>query len=93
METFRQCKKTCVDAPRNMPGHYPEEPFYLRNLSELHEIEEIMAIVVSDLDSFPPCTTPGCPHHEKNPQTTPKNCNNLSSSNKRKDDLNFDYPH
>ncbi|GFU90936.1 hypothetical protein TNCV_4922691 [Trichonephila clavipes] len=66
-----------------MPDHYPKEPFYVRALSELQEIEETMAIAVSDIDFFPPCTNLGYPHHEKNPSNsprkipqTPKNINN-----------------
>ncbi|GFR02633.1 hypothetical protein TNCT_626121 [Trichonephila clavata] len=71
METFRKCKQACVEALENMPDHYPEEPFYARALSELQEIEETMALAVSDIDSFPPCSTPGCPHHEKTPVSSP----------------------
>ncbi|GFR31829.1 hypothetical protein TNCT_638031 [Trichonephila clavata] len=67
METFRKCKQACVEALKNMPDHYPEDLFYARALSELQEIEETMALAVSDIDSFPPCSTPGCPHHEKTP--------------------------
>ncbi|GFR16068.1 uncharacterized protein TNCT_342451 [Trichonephila clavata] len=44
METFRKCKQACVEALRNMPDHYSEEPFYARALSELQEIEETMAL-------------------------------------------------
>ncbi|GFR24476.1 hypothetical protein TNCT_594751, partial [Trichonephila clavata] len=44
METFRKCKQACVEALKNMPDHFPEEPFYARALSELQEIEETMAL-------------------------------------------------
>ncbi|GFY48231.1 hypothetical protein TNIN_391881 [Trichonephila inaurata madagascariensis] len=99
METIRRCQQTCVDSLRQMPDHYPEEPFYTRALTELQEIEETMAVAVSDIDSFPPCTTPGCPHHEKNPVnsptkkilTTPRN-NNANNPGKRKDISSFEYP-
>ncbi|GFY31505.1 hypothetical protein TNCV_4693491 [Trichonephila clavipes] len=67
METFRRCKQACVDALMMMPDHYPEEPFYVRALTELQDVEETMALAVSDIDSFEPCYIPGCPHHEKNP--------------------------
>ncbi|GFX02805.1 hypothetical protein TNCV_4437871 [Trichonephila clavipes] len=81
MEAFRKCEQACVDTLRQMPDHYPDEPFYRRALTELQDIEETMAIAVSDIDSYDPCTIPGCPHHEKTPsnspikftQTTPKN--------------------
>ncbi|GFX34186.1 nucleic-acid-binding protein from transposon X-element [Trichonephila clavipes] len=54
---------------------------FRKSLTELQDIEETMAIAVSDIDSYDPCTIPGCPHHEKTPpnspikftQTTPKN--------------------
>ncbi|GFY78894.1 hypothetical protein TNIN_86801 [Trichonephila inaurata madagascariensis] len=99
METIRKCQQTCVDSLRQMPDHYPEEPFYTRALTELQEIEETMALAVSDIDSLPPCTTPGCPHHEKTPinsptkiiQTTPK-INNANNPGKRKDNSSFEYP-
>ncbi|GFQ94170.1 uncharacterized protein TNCT_484211 [Trichonephila clavata] len=68
METFIKCKQACVETLNNMPDHNPEEPFYARAFSELQEIEETMALAVSDIDTFPPCSTPGCPHNEKNPR-------------------------
>ncbi|GFX46358.1 hypothetical protein TNCV_238201 [Trichonephila clavipes] len=64
METFRRCKQACVDALMMMPDHYPEEPFYVRPLTELQDVEETMALAVSDIDSFEPCNIPGCPHYE-----------------------------
>ncbi|GFW90793.1 hypothetical protein TNCV_2417881 [Trichonephila clavipes] len=45
METFRRCKQACVDALMMMPNHYPEEPFYVRALTELQDVEETMALV------------------------------------------------
>ncbi|GFV65849.1 hypothetical protein TNCV_1256031 [Trichonephila clavipes] len=57
METFRKCKQACVDALKQMPDHYPEEPFFVRALTELQEIEESISIAVSDIDSFDPCVT------------------------------------
>ncbi|GFY08592.1 hypothetical protein TNCV_810251 [Trichonephila clavipes] len=100
MEAFRKCKQACVDTLRQMPDHYPDEPFYRRALTELQDIEETMAVAVSDIDSYDPCTIPGCPHHEKTPpnspikftQTTPKsNAQNINPC-KRKDNSNFEYP-
>ncbi|GFX09283.1 nucleic-acid-binding protein from transposon X-element [Trichonephila clavipes] len=44
METFRRCKQACVDALMMMPDHHPDEPFYVRALTELHDIEETMAL-------------------------------------------------
>ncbi|GFX72068.1 hypothetical protein TNCV_2346561 [Trichonephila clavipes] len=51
METFRRCKQACVDALMMMPDHYPEEPFYVRALTELQDVEETMALAISDNDS------------------------------------------
>ncbi|GFT69008.1 hypothetical protein TNCV_3033271 [Trichonephila clavipes] len=48
METFRKCKQACVDALRQMPDHYPEEPFFVRALTELQDILETRVIAVSD---------------------------------------------
>ncbi|GFV06098.1 hypothetical protein TNCV_3143861 [Trichonephila clavipes] len=93
METFRRCKQACVDALMMMLDHHPDEPFYVRALIELHDIEEAMALAVSDIDSFEPCIIPGCPHHEKTPQNSPlKSSPDTSYSGKRKEISNFEYP-
>ncbi|GFX53391.1 hypothetical protein TNCV_2946301 [Trichonephila clavipes] len=100
METFRKFKQACVDALRQMPDHFSEEPFFVRAPTELQEIEETMAIAVSDIDSFDPCNIPGCPHHENTPQnspnkltqSTPKTLNQTNNFGKRKDNSNFEYP-
>ncbi|GFV02789.1 hypothetical protein TNCV_837851 [Trichonephila clavipes] len=99
MEAFRKCKQACVDILRQRPDHYPDEPFYVRALTELQDIEETMAIAVSDIDSYVPCTIPGCPHYEKTltssstklTQTTPKSNNQLNNPGKRKDNSIFEY--
>ncbi|GFT63403.1 hypothetical protein TNCV_3696521 [Trichonephila clavipes] len=44
METFHRCKQACVDALMMMPDHHPDEPFYVRALTELQDIEETMAL-------------------------------------------------
>ncbi|GFX97618.1 PRE_C2HC domain-containing protein [Trichonephila clavipes] len=44
METFRRCKQACVDALRMMPDHHPDEPFYVRTVTELQDIEEAMTL-------------------------------------------------
>ncbi|GFU72290.1 uncharacterized protein TNCV_1136191 [Trichonephila clavipes] len=31
METFRKCKQACINALRQMPDHYPEEPFLYKH--------------------------------------------------------------
>ncbi|GFX59704.1 hypothetical protein TNCV_1777441 [Trichonephila clavipes] len=66
METFRKFKQACVDALRcriTIPRNHS-----LFEHLELQDIEETMAIAASEIDSFDPCNTPGCPHHEKTPQ-------------------------
>ncbi|GFV42840.1 hypothetical protein TNCV_3580901 [Trichonephila clavipes] len=83
-----------------MPDHYPDEPFYVRALTELQDIEETMAIAASGIDTYDPCTISGCPHHEKPPsssptkltQTTPKSSNQINNPGKRKDNSSFEYP-
>ncbi|GFW91289.1 hypothetical protein TNCV_737041 [Trichonephila clavipes] len=97
METFRRCKQACVDALMMMPDHHPDEPFYVRALTDMtsnkHDIEEAMALAVSDIDSFEPCIIPGCPHHEKTPQNSPlKSTPDTNYSGKRKEISNFEYP-
>ncbi|GFT14933.1 nucleic-acid-binding protein from transposon X-element [Trichonephila clavipes] len=100
MEAFRKCKQACVDTLRQMPDHYLDEPFYVRALTELQDIEETMALAVSDIDSYDPCTIPGCPLHKKTPtssptkltQITPKSNNQINNPGKRKDISSFEYP-
>ncbi|GFU58037.1 hypothetical protein TNCV_4846801 [Trichonephila clavipes] len=48
----------------------PDEPFYVRAVTELQDIEEAMTLAVSDIDSFEPCIIPGCPHHENEKNST-----------------------
>ncbi|GFS81972.1 hypothetical protein TNCV_1790481 [Trichonephila clavipes] len=93
MKAFLRCKQVCVDALMMMPDHHPEEPFYVRALTELQDIEEAMALAVSDIDSFEFCIIPGFPHHEKTPQNSPiKSTPNTNYSGKRKENSNFEYP-
>ncbi|GFV06349.1 hypothetical protein TNCV_1528731 [Trichonephila clavipes] len=88
-----------------MPDHHPDEPFYRGAVSELQEIEETINLALSDLASFPPCVSPGCPHPESVSKTnSPKisldvtptkrtlNFNNNRTSNKRKEDSDFEHP-
>ncbi|GFY23454.1 probable RNA-directed DNA polymerase from transposon BS [Trichonephila clavipes] len=42
LEAFRRCKQAYVDVLMMMPDHYPEEPFYVRALTELQDVEETM---------------------------------------------------
>ncbi|GFX55703.1 HTH CENPB-type domain-containing protein [Trichonephila clavipes] len=64
------------------------------------DIEETTAVAVSDIDSYDPCTIPGCSHHEITPpnspikftQTTPKINSLTANPCKRKDNSNFEYP-
>ncbi|GFX28909.1 hypothetical protein TNCV_4251481 [Trichonephila clavipes] len=61
METFRRCKQACVDALMMMPDLHPDEPFYVRALTELHDIEEAMALAVTTLEKgkkFPTLNIP-----------------------------------
>ncbi|GFY62410.1 hypothetical protein TNIN_65511 [Trichonephila inaurata madagascariensis] len=101
METFKKCKIACISELKAMPDHHPDEPFYRRATSELQEIEESINLAVSDIASFPPCTTPGCPHHESvskiltpinSPNVTPTKSALIRISNKRKEDPDFEYP-
>ncbi|GFU65831.1 nucleic-acid-binding protein from transposon X-element [Trichonephila clavipes] len=105
METFKKFKLACIAELQAMPDHHPDEPFYRRAVSELQEVEETINLAVSDLASFPPCVSPGCPHHDSglkiitpknSPDETPtKRVLNLNSnriSNKRKEESDFEYP-
>ncbi|GFW08204.1 hypothetical protein TNCV_956351 [Trichonephila clavipes] len=105
METFKKFKLACISELQAMPDHHPDEPFYRRAVSELQEIEETINLAVSDLASFPPCVSPGCSHHDSglkintpkiSPDVTPTkrilNFNNNRTSNKRKEDPDFEYP-
>ncbi|GFY51022.1 hypothetical protein TNIN_230361 [Trichonephila inaurata madagascariensis] len=69
METFLKCKQACVVALQQIPDHYPEEHFFVRALTQLQDVEVTMAIAVSDIDSYDPCTIPGCSLTMKNLQS------------------------
>ncbi|GFV26570.1 nucleic-acid-binding protein from transposon X-element [Trichonephila clavipes] len=72
--TFKKFKLACIAELQAMPDHHPDEPFYRRAVSELQEVEETINLAVSDLASFPPCVSPGCPHHDSGLKIiTPKN--------------------
>ncbi|GFV99832.1 hypothetical protein TNCV_5081921 [Trichonephila clavipes] len=81
-----------IDSPRrtptpplsaSMPDHHPDEPFYRRAVSELQEVEETINLAVSDLASFPPCVSPGCPHHDSGLKIiTPKNSPDVTPTKK-----------
>ncbi|GFT94838.1 hypothetical protein TNCV_1471551 [Trichonephila clavipes] len=49
METFRRCNQACVDALMMMPDQNPNEPFYVRAVTELQDIEEAMALAALTL--------------------------------------------
>ncbi|GFT52235.1 hypothetical protein TNCV_2530961 [Trichonephila clavipes] len=64
----------------------PDEPFYVRAVTELQDIEEAMTLAVSDIDSFEPCIISGCPHHEneKTQQNSPvKSTSTTNNSGKK----------
>ncbi|GFT21952.1 PRE_C2HC domain-containing protein [Trichonephila clavipes] len=105
METFKKFKLDCIAELQAMPDHHPDEPFYRRAVSELQEVEETINLAVSDLASFPPSVSPGCPHHDSglkiitpknSPDVTPTkrvlNLNSNRTSNKRKEESDFEYP-
>ncbi|GFX21455.1 hypothetical protein TNCV_1398691 [Trichonephila clavipes] len=77
-----------------MPDHHPDEPFYVRALTELHDIEETMALAVSDIDSFEPLHYPlAAPIMKKNSSKFPlKSTPDTNYSGKRKEISNFEYP-
>ncbi|GFY12514.1 PRE_C2HC domain-containing protein [Trichonephila clavipes] len=52
METFRRCKQACVDALMMMPDHHPDEPFYVRAVTELQDIEEAMTCWRKEISNF-----------------------------------------
>ncbi|GFV07434.1 hypothetical protein TNCV_1737891 [Trichonephila clavipes] len=98
METFRKFKQAYFDSLKQMPDHYPDEPFFVRALTELHEIDETMAIAVSDIDSFDPVIFLAALIMKKTPQNSPikltqstpklqSQTNNYGNYN-----LNFEYP-
>ncbi|GFS47236.1 hypothetical protein TNIN_299551 [Trichonephila inaurata madagascariensis] len=48
METIREMPTDMRRLLRQMPDHYPEDPFYTRALPELQEIEVTMALATSE---------------------------------------------
>ncbi|GFW26590.1 PRE_C2HC domain-containing protein [Trichonephila clavipes] len=71
MEAFRKSKQACVDTLRQMPDHYPDEPFYRRAVTELQDIEETMAIATtpkSNTQNIKPCKRKDNSNFEYPPQ-------------------------
>ncbi|GFV83591.1 hypothetical protein TNCV_5120811 [Trichonephila clavipes] len=83
METFRRCKQACVDELMMMPDHYPEEPFYVRALTELQDVEETMALAgaqINNLENTGPVTS-GSNLASPREVTTNKGSNNSANQN------------
>ncbi|GFT65923.1 hypothetical protein TNCV_4175991, partial [Trichonephila clavipes] len=71
MEAFRKCKQACMDTLRQMPDHYPDEPFYRRALTDLQDIEETMAVATtpkSNVQNVNPCKRKDNSNFEYPPQ-------------------------
>ncbi|GFT77598.1 hypothetical protein TNCV_757871 [Trichonephila clavipes] len=50
-----------IDSPRRTPTPPPLSAYVpFRSF----KVEETINLAVSDLASFPPCVSPGCPHHD-----------------------------
>ncbi|GFV99488.1 hypothetical protein TNCV_5078521 [Trichonephila clavipes] len=48
-------KQACVDALMMMPDHHPDEPFYVRAVTELQDIEEAMTLAERNFNfEYPP---------------------------------------
>ncbi|GFR20198.1 hypothetical protein TNCT_418691 [Trichonephila clavata] len=98
MIRIQSYKLAIVEDLKKYPD-YEEDHFYQNALMELQDIENSMQLAVSDFDSFPSCTTPGCSFHDlpptTSPFTTPKNSPKVSpikTNSKRKDSDEFQLP-
>ncbi|GFW56141.1 nucleic-acid-binding protein from transposon X-element [Trichonephila clavipes] len=89
-------KEKTVSLLRQDKGHDESDTLYQLAWNEYQDVQSSLQQAVSDFDSLPPCTNPGCSHHVS-PKVTPKNTPPPSPTRrnfqqKRKDDDDFEFP-
>ncbi|GFW30708.1 nucleic-acid-binding protein from transposon X-element [Trichonephila clavipes] len=64
-------KEKTVSLLRQDKGHDESDTLYQLAWNEYQDVQSSLQQAVSDFDSLPPCTNPGCSHHVS-PKVTPK---------------------
>ncbi|GFW78360.1 hypothetical protein TNCV_1379101 [Trichonephila clavipes] len=69
-------KERTVSLLRQDKGHDEGDSLYQLAWNEYQDVQSTLQQAVSDFDSLPPCTNPGCSPHVS-PKSTPKNTPHL----------------
>ncbi|GFX03325.1 translational activator of cytochrome c oxidase 1 [Trichonephila clavipes] len=89
-------KEKTVSLLRLDHGHIESDTLYQLAWNEFQDVQSTLQQAVSDFDSLPPCTNPGCSHHispKNTPNTTPPpSPTRRNTQLKRKDDEDFEFP-
>ncbi|GFQ89522.1 hypothetical protein TNCT_4661 [Trichonephila clavata] len=105
MKRIKNHKLAIVEQLKSYTDH-EDGHFYQNTVEELRDIENSLTLAVSDFDSFPTGTTPGCPYHDlppppsktpifiskNSPAVSPSKSNLKSINSKRKDSNEFQLP-
>ncbi|GFX31270.1 putative RNA-directed DNA polymerase from transposon X-element [Trichonephila clavipes] len=89
-------KEKTVSLLRLDHGHDESDTLYQLAWNEFQDVQGTLQQAVSDFDSLPPCTNPGC-SHLISPKNTPKSTpppspTRRSAQLKRKDEEDFEFP-
>ncbi|GFV23610.1 hypothetical protein TNCV_1717311 [Trichonephila clavipes] len=62
---IQKFKLACISELQAMPDHHPDvSPSTEVPSRSFRKLKKLSTMALSDLASFPPCVSPGCPHHE-----------------------------
>ncbi|GFV52207.1 hypothetical protein TNCV_4355911 [Trichonephila clavipes] len=89
-------KERTVSLLRQDKGHDEGDSLYQLAWNEYQDVQSSLQQAVSDFDSLPACTKPGCSHHVS-PKSTPKSSpppspTRRNNQQKRKDEDDFEFP-
>ncbi|GFU91497.1 hypothetical protein TNCV_2542651 [Trichonephila clavipes] len=89
-------KEKTVSLLRSDHGHVETDALYQLAWNEFQDVQGTLQQAVSDFDSLPPCTNPGC-SHLLSPRNTPNSTpppspTRRNSQLKRKDEEDFEFP-
>ncbi|GFS61751.1 hypothetical protein TNCV_1751841 [Trichonephila clavipes] len=89
-------KEKTVSLLRLDHGHNESDTLYQLAWNEFQDVQGTLQQAVSDFDSLPPCTNPGCSHlisPKNTPNTTPPpSPTRRNTQLKRKDEEDFEFP-
>ncbi|GFT69025.1 hypothetical protein TNCV_2174931 [Trichonephila clavipes] len=89
-------KERTVSLLRQDKGYDESDSLYQLAWNEYQDVQSSLQQAVSDFDSLPPCTKPGCSHHvspkSTSKSTPPPSPTRRNYQHKRKDDDDFEFP-